>query len=139
MAERIPGKSLFSSLSRLSGCFAQLLQQVVEGTVTVQQALRLANAANGGKVDGLPYDLLGDDPAEFQKRVAKVIAEKGTGIRLGSVNKSRWCLAILRSGAGPAPCLPNSERRTGFDSKAIPRLTVLTEVETVQFMLVADP
>ena len=62
--------------------------------------VRVLYAANGGKVDGLPYDLFAEDPAEFQQRVAKVIAEEGAAIRLGSVNKSQWCLAILRAGAG---------------------------------------
>lgn len=63
--------------------------------------VRVLYAANGGKVDGLPYDLFADDPAAFQQRVAKVIAEEGTAIQVGSVNKSRWCLAILRTAAGP--------------------------------------
>ena len=62
--------------------------------------VRVLYAANGGKVDGLPYDLFADDPAEFQQRVAKVIAEDGAAIQLGSVNKPQWCLAILRSGEG---------------------------------------
>jgi len=64
--------------------------------------VRLLYAANGSRVDGLPYDLFGEDPAEFQQRVARVIAEEGTAIARGSVNKSQWCLAILRSGLGPA-------------------------------------
>ncbi|MCX7425400.1 MAG: heparinase II/III family protein [Planctomycetia bacterium] len=62
--------------------------------------VRVLYAANGGKVDGLPYDLFADDPAEFQQRVAKMIAEEGTAIQQGSVNKSQWCLAILRAGEG---------------------------------------
>jgi hypothetical protein len=63
--------------------------------------VRVLYAANGGKVDGLPYDLFADDPAAFQQRVAKVVAEEGTAMQIGSINKPSWCLGILRSGAGP--------------------------------------
>jgi hypothetical protein len=63
--------------------------------------VRLLHQANGGGVDGLPYDLFAEDPAAFQQRVARVVAEEGAAIRVGSVNKPRWCLAILRSGQGP--------------------------------------
>ena len=65
-----------------------------------QDFVRVLYAANGGKLEGLPYDLFAEDPAKYQQRVAKVIAEEGTTIPLGSVNKSHWCLAILRAGAG---------------------------------------
>ncbi|MCU0872051.1 MAG: heparinase II/III-family protein [Pirellulaceae bacterium] len=64
--------------------------------------VRVLCAANGDKVDGLPYDLFADDPAEFQQRVADVIADEGSATRVGSVNKSQWCLAILRAGEGPS-------------------------------------
>ena len=61
--------------------------------------VRVLYAANGGKVDGLPYDLFADDPAEFQQRVAKVIAEERSG-------DSSWEASTSRSGAwrscGPA-------------------------------------
>ena len=62
--------------------------------------VRVLYAANGRSTEGLPYDLLAEDPAGFQQRVAKFIAEEGGDIRTGSVNKPHWCLGILRSGAG---------------------------------------
>jgi hypothetical protein len=64
--------------------------------------LRLLYAANDNSADRLPYDLFAPDPAEFQNRVGKAVRELGTTIRVGSVNKPAWCLAILRSGSGDA-------------------------------------
>ena len=55
---------------------------------------------NGGTTDGLPFDLLGPDPADFQRRVAGVIAKEGAAIQGPSFNKEQWHLAALRSGAG---------------------------------------
>ena len=57
--------------------------------------------ANGHTVDGLPYDLFAEDPAAFRREVAQVIAAEGAEIRVGSVNKPEWSLAILRGGSGP--------------------------------------
>lgn len=60
--------------------------------------VRLMYRENGQSVEGLPYDLFTEDPAELQQRVAKIIADDGAEIRVGSVNKPAWCLAILRAG-----------------------------------------
>jgi len=54
--------------------------------------------ANGGASDGLPYDLFADDPAALQKQVQEIIARAGPALKLRSVNKQEWHLAILRSG-----------------------------------------
>jgi oligo-alginate lyase len=62
--------------------------------------VRIMHSANNGSVQGLPYDLFAADPPAFQAQVAKVIAENGADIKLGSVNKTEWGLAILRSGEG---------------------------------------
>jgi oligo-alginate lyase len=62
--------------------------------------VRLIYHSNGGSVRGLPYDLFAADPAGFQAQVAKVIAQDGAEFKLGSVNKTEWGLAILRSGEG---------------------------------------
>jgi hypothetical protein len=59
---------------------------------------QLLYKANGNSVDGLPYDLFADDPAAFQKAVADVIASKGATLKVGSINKQEWHLAILRAG-----------------------------------------
>ncbi|GAF91671.1 unnamed protein product, partial [marine sediment metagenome] len=58
--------------------------------------------ANGRKTDGLPHDIFADDPAAFRRTVRQVIERKGAAIRPGSVNKTQWCIAILRSGRGAA-------------------------------------
>ena len=47
-----------------------------------------------------PTTYSAEDPAGFQQRVAKIIAEEGGDIRTGSINKPNWCLGILRSGEG---------------------------------------
>lgn len=62
--------------------------------------IRLLYAANDNQVAGLPYDLFAEDPAELQRRVKQVITDEGAAIQPGSVNKTQWCLAILRSGQG---------------------------------------
>ena len=62
--------------------------------------VRLIHNANSGSVQGLPYDLFAADPAGFQAQVAKVVTEDGADFKLGSVNKTEWGMAILRSGEG---------------------------------------
>jgi hypothetical protein len=62
--------------------------------------VRLLYAANGNKEEGLPYDLFAEDPPGFQQRVARTIAAEGAGLQLASINKTEWCLAILRAGQG---------------------------------------
>lgn len=61
---------------------------------------RVILSANGNSVNGLPYDLFAASPADFQKNVAKAVADEGAVIKLPSVNKTEWGLAILRSGSG---------------------------------------
>ena len=62
--------------------------------------VQVLHRTNDGKVDGLPYDILATNPEAFQKSVAAVIAREGEAIKLGSVNKQQWHIAILRSGQG---------------------------------------
>ncbi len=62
--------------------------------------VRILYHENGGKVDGLPFDLLGPAPADFQRRVAAAIAKDGADIQAPSFNKEKWHLAFLRSGGG---------------------------------------
>jgi hypothetical protein len=62
--------------------------------------VRLLYRANGNRTDGLPHDLFAENPEAFQKRVQQVIAQQGSAFRLGSVNKPKWCLSLLRSGNG---------------------------------------
>lgn len=63
--------------------------------------VRALYRANGSSTNHLPYDLFAERPAEFQARVAAKIREVGPEIRLTSLNKTNWGLAILRSGEGP--------------------------------------
>ena len=60
--------------------------------------VRVLHAGNGRSVNGLPYDLCAADPASMQQQVAKLIAEHGESVQLGSVHKPNWCVGILRSG-----------------------------------------
>ncbi|HPD28971.1 MAG TPA: heparinase II/III family protein [Phycisphaerae bacterium] len=56
--------------------------------------------ANGDRLDGLPFDLYAKDPAALRKAIGEVIEKEGAEVRLRSVNKQQWHLAILRSGQG---------------------------------------
>ena len=60
--------------------------------------VQVLHHANGGKLDGLPHDLFTDNPGQFQTRVGEIIAREGAELKIGSVNKEHWHLAILRSG-----------------------------------------
>jgi hypothetical protein len=62
--------------------------------------VQLLYRANGNSVANLPYDLFEAHPAQMQTAVAAVIQEHGTSLPAESVNKEKWCLGILRSGAG---------------------------------------
>lgn len=62
--------------------------------------VRLLYRANGNRTDGLPHDLFAENPEAFQKQMQQVITQQGSEFRLGSVNKPKWCLAMLRSGNG---------------------------------------
>jgi hypothetical protein len=55
---------------------------------------------NGSATKDLPHDLFTDNPAQFQKAVKQVVAKNGEEIKLGSINKEAWHIAILRSGKG---------------------------------------
>jgi oligo-alginate lyase len=55
--------------------------------------------ANGNTVTGLPYDLFTDNPEKFQKEVQDIIGEVGSDIKVGCINKQKWCLDILRDGS----------------------------------------
>lgn len=62
--------------------------------------VRILWTVNGGKSDGLPYDLAAPDPAAVRADVQRVIETAGAAYDLKSVNLKQWCLAILRSGTG---------------------------------------
>jgi len=55
---------------------------------------------NDSRLDGLPYDIYSEDPKAVRDGIAGVIEREGGDVRLGSVNKQQWHLAILRSGEG---------------------------------------
>ncbi|MBI2951756.1 heparinase II/III family protein, partial [bacterium] len=62
--------------------------------------VQVLHHANDNRLEGLPHDLFADDPAAFQKGVRGVIEREGAEVRVGSVNKEQWHLALLRSGRG---------------------------------------
>jgi hypothetical protein len=53
--------------------------------------------ANGGKIDGMPYDLYAEDPDRLARDVRRATARHEALPRIGSVDKKEWHLAILRS------------------------------------------
>ncbi len=53
--------------------------------------------ANGGKTDGMPYDLYAEDPDQLVRDVQRTAARHGSLPRVGSIDKKQWHLAILRS------------------------------------------
>jgi hypothetical protein len=55
---------------------------------------------NDSTLKDLPHDLFADNPSQFQKAVKQVIAKNGEEVKLGSINKEAWHIAILRSGKG---------------------------------------
>lgn len=62
--------------------------------------VQTAYSENGKTVDNLPYDVFFKDPAALQRRFLEVIDRYGDDIKLDSVNKEQWHIAILRSGGG---------------------------------------
>ena len=54
--------------------------------------------ANERSLEALPYDIFAPDPAAIQRGVREVIRSEGPTLRLGSVNKQQWHIALLRSG-----------------------------------------
>jgi hypothetical protein len=97
----LPGDNLlgwgnWTLLSPSNYRFFWELYKVTDDTAYVQILYR----ANNYSVSNLPYDLYGGAPLDFQNAVSKVIKRDGTALRLPSVNKEGWHLAILRSGQG---------------------------------------
>lgn len=78
--------------------FFWALYEATGDAVYVQELYR----ANGDSVDGLPHDPFATDAEGMRRKVAEVVAREGPRPVLGSVNKTQWHLAILRSGQGPA-------------------------------------
>ncbi|MDW8322057.1 MAG: heparinase II/III family protein [Armatimonadota bacterium] len=98
---RLPsaGSGIFSADPVFSPSMFTFFWRLYELTTDVD-FVRLLYRANAGKVDGLPHDLFAEDPGDFQHRVKQVITRHGAEFRQASVNKSKWHLAILRSGKG---------------------------------------
>lgn len=61
---------------------------------------QLLYQGNGCSTEGLPRDLFAEDPQSLREGVRRVIEKHGATVKLGSINKQQWRLAILRSGAG---------------------------------------
>ncbi|MEN6535813.1 MAG: heparinase II/III family protein, partial [Bryobacteraceae bacterium] len=53
--------------------------------------------SNGGKLDGMPYDLYAEDPDQLVRDVQRATAHHETPPRVGNVDKKEWHIAILRS------------------------------------------
>jgi hypothetical protein len=57
---------------------------------------------NGWSMEGIPHDLFADNPEIARADIEAVIKRHGPELNIGSVNKTQWHLAILRSGKGDA-------------------------------------
>ena len=55
---------------------------------------------NDQKIEGLPYDLMSENPDEVTSGVQQIVQRNGPIPQIGSVNKNEWHIAILRSGEG---------------------------------------
>jgi dienelactone hydrolase len=101
-AERNPGYPglAFSRSAGVNPSAFTFLWELYEATGD-KDFVRLLYGANGASAAGLPYDLFAPDPGGFQASVQQIINQNGADIRLASVNKQEWGLAILRSGEGP--------------------------------------
>ena len=53
---------------------------------------------NNSTTSGLPFDIFGSDLTTFSDRVNDVISTTGSVVKLPSVNKEEWHLALMRSG-----------------------------------------
>ncbi len=62
--------------------------------------IQILHRENNHSVKNLPHDLFADNPSRFQKSTKQVIAKNGEDLKLGSINKEDWHIAILRSGKG---------------------------------------
>ena len=62
--------------------------------------VQILSRANKNTTDGLPFDLFAGAPAKFQQEVREVIDRENMEVKVRSVNKPEWHLAILRSGHG---------------------------------------
>jgi len=72
--------------------FLWRLYEATGDTAYVQVMYR----ANGGKADGIPYDVMIEDPGDIEQRIRQVIEKEGPDIPLASIDKKEWHLAILR-------------------------------------------
>jgi hypothetical protein len=60
--------------------------------------VRILYRENGRKLDRLPHDLFVEKPETIRTGVAEIIKEHGPDLKLSSVNKQAWRIALLRSG-----------------------------------------
>ena len=60
--------------------------------------VQIAYRGNGNSTESLPYDLYAAEPEAIRQGIEEVLDQESTQLRLGSVNKTQWHLAILRSG-----------------------------------------
>jgi hypothetical protein len=94
--ENLTGWGNWTLLAPSNYQFMWRLYQATGDTAFAQLIYR----ENGGTVEGLPYDLYGQDAEAFQAALTNVIEREGTLIPQESVNKREWRLGILRSGLG---------------------------------------
>lgn len=62
---------------------------------------QIAYRGNGLIFDGLPWDIYLENPKAVADGLRAIIEREGPELRLGSVNKEQWHIAVLRSVSGP--------------------------------------
>jgi hypothetical protein len=96
-----PGASpgTFPNWTLLAPSSYTLLWRLYEATGDPAYA-QVAYRENNSSLDGLPHDFFAENPEAIRKGIEGVVAKEGAEIKLPSLNKEQWHVAILRSGEG---------------------------------------
>ena len=94
-----PAPGPYGAWDCISPSSYSLLWQLYEATGDIAFAQTLFRL-NGDTIEGLPHDLYAASPRAIQQGVLDIVNREGTDLRLESIDKQQWHLAILRSGRG---------------------------------------
>ena len=94
---RIPREKNLGEAAKVDASGFSFLWWLYEATGDLDY-VRALFQANGSRLDHLPRDLSAKDPAGFRAQVDALLQRHGSQIKLPSVDKTEWHLAILRSG-----------------------------------------
>ncbi|GMQ80292.1 MAG: hypothetical protein BMS9Abin04_257 [Planctomycetia bacterium] len=94
LAESGPGIGGWTAIEPSSYTLLWRLYELTGDVAYVQTMVRM----NGGRTEGLPYDLFVRTGDEIRQKVGEIVRREGDRPVLDSVNLQDWHLAILRSG-----------------------------------------